>query len=276
MLAELKKQQFRFKKSYGQNFIFDDNILQDVVDKITITKEDLVLEVGAGTGNLTKYIVPKASKTIAYEVDDKLIGLLEKNLATAVGQYEIKAQDFLSTNLALLDQEKKLFQNIILIANLPYVITSPVLFKVLHEGNAIDKMLLMVQKEVGERILASPQTKKYNALSVLLQYFFTIKLEKAVGKEVFYPAPEVDSVVLSFVRRRTKTVADDKFINFVKICFRQKRKTLKNNLKSLPQIDLSAMERILEEEGFSLQTRAEALPVEVFEKLVKKVQNETI
>ena len=176
VLDSLRAENFNFKKKYGQNFIFDENILKNIVSKIAITKKDLVLEVGAGSGSLTKLLAREAKKVITYEIDEKLATVLESNLAKEkINNVEIKYQDFLKIDFAEYANTKKEYQNIILIGNLPYVITSPLLFKILHEGNIIDKMLLMVQKEVAMRILAKPRTKEYNATSVLLQYFFQIK-----------------------------------------------------------------------------------------------------
>jgi len=271
VLDSLRAENFNFKKKYGQNFIFDENILKNIVSKIAITKKDLVLEVGAGSGSLTKLLAREAKKVITYEIDEKLATVLESNLAKEkINNVEIKYQDFLKIDFAEYANTKKEYQNIILIGNLPYVITSPLLFKILHEGNIIDKMLLMVQKEVAMRILAKPRTKEYNATSVLLQYFFQIKKEKEIRREVFFPVPKVDSVVLSLQRKKSKTADDDWFVSFVKKSFSQKRKTLKNNLKDNVNIDLEKIADELEKEGYSLNTRAEFLSVATFERLAKE------
>ncbi len=271
-LAKLHAKKFYFKKKYGQNFIFDENILKSIVDKITINKEDLVLEVGAGAGNLTKLLAPRAKKVICYEIDERLVQILTDVLHDDFANIEIKHQDILTESFLKYENEKSQYQQIILIGNLPYVITTPLLFKVLHEGNMIDKMLLMVQKEVGERILAQPRNKEYNAISVLFQTFFVIKKEKEVNRKVFFPEPKVDSVVLSFVRKRTKNLDDDRFITFVKSCFKQKRKTLRNNLRDVSVTNTQKVEQTLRERGFSLDDRAEYIPVEVFMQLVKEVR----
>ncbi len=271
VLDSLRAENFNFKKKYGQNFIFDENILKNIVSKIAITKKDLVLEVGAGSGSLTKLLAREAKKVITYEIDEKLATVLESNLAKEkINNVEIKYQDFLKIDFAEYANTKKEYQNIILIGNLPYVITSPLLFKIFHEGNIIDKMLLMVQKEVAMRILAKPRTKEYNATSVLLQYFFQIKKEKEIRREVFFPVPKVDSVVLSLQRKKSKTADDDWFVSFVKKSFSQKRKTLKNNLKDNVNIDLEKIADELEKEGYSLNTRAEFLSVATFERLAKE------
>ncbi len=249
---------FKFKKSLGQNFLQDDNIKRKIVESASIEKNSLIIEVGPGNGAITKYLVEFNVPVIAFEIDERLKIELENINANNL---EVIYQDFLQVNLEEILSKYK-YDKVHLIANLPYYITTPIINKVMTETN-IDEMIIMVQKEVGDRFKAKPNTKEYNSLSVFLQYYFDISKVTLVSRNCFVPKPKVDSIVVKFTRKeKLLDVKDiDLFFKFVRDAFKQKRKNLRNNLRDY---DLGKVENILKEIGKDLTFRAEQLSIEDF------------
>lgn len=251
-------EKFNFKKSLGQNFLIDNNIKRKIVDSASIDSESLILEVGPGSGAITKLLVEKGVPVIAFEIDTRLKSELDKidsnNLRVIYG-------DFLKFNLKEILCDYK-YNKIHLIANLPYYITTPIINKVIDEIN-INEMIIMVQKEVGDRFKAKPGTKDYNSLSVFLQYYFNIEKVVLVSKKCFIPSPKVDSIVVKFTRKDNLLEVNDvnKFFSFVRDCFKQKRKNLRNNLR---EYDLYKLESALSKINKDLTYRAEQLSLEDF------------
>lgn len=251
-------EKFEFKKSLGQNFLIDNNIKRKIVDSASIDSESLILEVGPGNGAITKLLVEKDVPVIAFEIDTRLKSELDKiksdNLKVIYG-------DFLNVNLDDVLKNYK-YSNIHLIANLPYYITTPIINKVISEV-CIDEMIIMVQKEVGDRFKAKPGTKDYNSLSVFLQYYFDIEKVVLVSKNSFIPMPKVDSIVVKFTRKKELLYVKDEemFFKFVRDSFKQKRKNLRNNLR---EYDFIKLENALKKVNKDLSYRAEQMSLEDF------------
>ncbi len=250
---------FNFKKRYGQNFLKDDNILNNIVNSIDITENDLVIEIGPGAGALTNKLLNKTKKIICFEIDKQLEIYLNKFEKIGV---KVIYGDFL-------DQDVKSYlnfsyDNLYIIANLPYYITTPIINKIIVDKIPVNKCLFMVQKEVADRLSASKFTKDYNSLTVFMNYYFEIKKLFNVSRNVFYPKPNVDSAVILLTKREKPLVNvknEEKFFKLIKDSFKYKRKTLKNNLKSY---DLEKIEEILNKYNMNLSARAEAISIEIF------------
>jgi 16S rRNA (adenine1518-N6/adenine1519-N6)-dimethyltransferase len=237
----------QFKKRFGQNFLRDENLLKKIVSSANL-KGETVIEIGPGMGALTKYIVKDASFLYAYELDTTL-----KHHLSMIFQNEqninILFEDFLDANLSVYQGD------ISVIGNIPYNITSPIIFKLLEVSN-VKKIVLMVQKEVGDRIVASPNTKAYNALSVIIQTHYDVKKITDVNKKMFYPIPKVDSVVIQMIKKEN---VNHNFHAFVKACFKQKRKTLANNLLEAGISNKETLYEQLNLLSYSNDVRAEAI-----------------
>ena len=257
----MEKHSFNLKKMYGQNFIIDENIINNIIDKSEIDKDTLVIEVGPGAGSLTYKLGKYAGYVIAYEIDTSLRDLLSENISD-LNNVKVIYQDFLKSNIKI-DIEKYNYKKIYLVANLPYYITTPIILKVIEDDLPIDKMVVMVQKEVGDRFKAVPGTKDYSSLSVYLNYYYEVKKVLDVSKNVFIPKPNVDSIVIEFKKKDNLQYLKNKelFFKLVRDSFKQKRKTIKNNLK---EYDLNRIQEILEKYNMDLSIRAEQIPIDVF------------
>lgn len=254
----LKENNFTFKKKFGQNFIVDKNIIHSIIKKSEIDKDTLVIEIGPGAGSLTNALGEVAKNVIAYEIDESVKPILEKNIHSNT---KIIYDDFLKRNI-LKDVKEFEYQKLYVVANLPYYITTPIIIKLIEDKIDIDKIVVMVQKEVGNRFKARPNTKEYNSLSIFLNYYYNVEKILDVSKNVFIPKPNVDSIVVSLTKKeKTPLKNEELFFKLIRDSFKQKRKTLKNNLKGY---DLDKIEKILKKHNLDLQVRAEALPIEIF------------
>lgn len=261
MKETLEKNNFHFKKKFGQNFIIDQNIINAIIEKSEIDKDTLVLEIGPGAGSLTTKLAEKAGYVLCYEIDKSLEKVLKENLKEHQN-YKVIYEDFLKADIKK-ELSKLAFNKIYVVANLPYYITTPILFKIIEEKLNIQKIVIMVQKEVGERFKAKEGTKEYNSLSIYLNYYFYTKKLLDVNRNVFLPKPNVDSIIVEFTRKETlKSVKNEKtFFKLIRDSFKQKRKTLRNNLK---EYDLEKIETILKKYNYNLSVRAEELKVDIF------------
>ncbi len=250
---------FKFKKKYGQNFIQDQNIINNIINKSNLDKETLVIEIGPGAGALTKELEKAAKNVIAYEIDTDLKEILENKLSKDT---KIIFKDFLKADV-LHDIKDYHYKKLSVVANLPYYITTPIIVKIIEDKIPVDKIVVMVQKEVGNRFKATPNTKEYNSLSIFLNYYFDVKKILDVSRNVFIPKPNVDSIVVIFTKKENKLYLKNEeiFFKLVKDSFKYKRKTLKNNLKNY---DLLKIENVLKKHNLDLSTRAEAIPIEIF------------
>ncbi len=258
---KMEKHGFNLKKMFGQNFIIDENVISNIIEKSQIDKDTLVIEIGPGAGSLTYALSRYAKNVLCYEIDTTLKGLLSENLEGATN-VEIIFQDFLKANV-IEDIKKYEYKKLYVVANLPYYITTPIIMKFIEDGVPVDKLVVMVQKEVGDRFKAKPNTKEYNSLSIYLNYYFDVKKILDVSKNVFIPKPNVDSIVVEFSKKENNFNLKDKqvFFKLVKDSFTQKRKTLRNNLKGY---NLEKVEEVLTKYNFDLSVRAEQLSIEVF------------
>lgn len=250
---------FNFKKKYGQNFLKDQNILRNIIEKSNIDKETLVIEVGVGAGALTKHLSLAAKNVLGYEIDNSLKPFLDEKFKET--NVEIIYDDFLKRNLKN-DISKFNYNKVYVVANLPYYITTPIIEKIINELKEVSKLIIMVQKEVGERFNAKPKSKSYGSLTVFLNYYFDIKKLIDVSRNCFIPKPNVDSVVIEMNKNnKYKAKNEDIFFILVRDSFKYKRKTLKNNLKGY---DLEIIENILKKYNLDLNVRAEALDINIF------------
>lgn len=257
---------FEFKKSLGQNFIKDDNIIDKIVNSAMIDKDTLVIEIGPGAGSLSKKIVPLSGNTILYEIDTRLRDILN-DVLNGNDNYEIIFGDFLEQDIVN-DIKKYNYKKIYVVANLPYYITSPIITKLMKEISP-DKMVIMIQEEVADRLSASYGNREYGMISVLLGSMYDIKKLFKVSRNCFVPVPGVDSAVISLLKKDNINIRDfDKFEKLIKDAFQFKRKNLRNNLKGY---DLDKIQDILNENDFNLSDRAEDIPVDVFIEIANNI-----
>lgn len=257
----LERHGFNFKKNFGQNFIIDENIITNIMTKSGVSKDTLVLEIGPGAGSLTYKLCDFAGNVLCYEIDTKLKPILDETLKDK-DNVKIIFEDFLKSDV-LSELKNYNYQELYVVANLPYYITTPIIVKLIEDHIPVDKIVVMVQKEVGDRFKAVPGTKDYGSLTVFLDYYFDIKKLMDISKNVFLPKPNVDSIIVEFKRKDRVVQAknEELFFKLVRDSFKQKRKTLRNNLKGYP---LEPLEKVLNGYGLDLSVRAEALTLEQF------------
>jgi len=264
-----QRKQVRAKKRYGQNFITDINLLQKIVSQANITKQTFVIEIGPGTGSLTEAILDKANKVLAYEIDKDLIPLL-------VGKFQhrnnliLVNRDILEVDInADLDKYFPRDAEIVLLSNLPYYITTPILLKFLETTDKLSRIVVMTQLEVARRLTSRPGTKDYNALSIAIDYRSDAKMLFKVSREVFRPVPGVDSAVILLGMPKIKPYekpADEKlFFDLIKAAFAQRRKTLANNLLSAGYVhDRGEIEELFKQAEIPVSARAETITTDTF------------
>lgn len=257
----LEDNAFGFKKKFGQNFIIDENVINNIVDKSKIDKETLVIEIGPGAGSLTYGLATKAKNVLCYEIDTTLKDILNSNLSD-FSNVDVIYEDFLKVDVNN-ELKKYDYNKLYVVANLPYYITTPIILKLIEDKIPVDKIVVMVQKEVGDRFKAKPGTKDYSSLSIFLKYYFEVNKILDVSRNVFMPKPNVDSIVVEFKKVNSKIDVknEELFFKIVKESFTQKRKTLRNNLKGY---DLEKINEVLAKHGYDLSVRAEQLTIEVF------------
>jgi 16S rRNA (adenine1518-N6/adenine1519-N6)-dimethyltransferase len=260
MNESLEKNNFKLKKKFGQNFIIDENIINSIVNKSVIDSDTLVIEIGPGAGSLTSKLVKQAKFVLCYEIDESVDQILKENIGDN-DNYKVIYGDFLNADVKK-NLENYDYNKLYVIANLPYYITTPIILKLIEDKINVDKIVVMVQKEVGDRFKALPGSKDYGSLSIYLKYYFNIRKLLDVSKNVFLPKPNVDSIVVEFTRKEcVQNVNEDVFFKLVRDSFKQKRKTLKNNLK---EYDLTIVESVLNKHNLDLTVRAENLDIDIF------------
>ncbi|HGC7636126.1 TPA: 16S rRNA (adenine(1518)-N(6)/adenine(1519)-N(6))-dimethyltransferase RsmA [Streptococcus agalactiae] len=271
--AILERHGFTFKKSFGQNFLTDTNILQKIVDTAEIDKGVNVIEIGPGIGALTEFLAENAAEVMAFEIDDRLIPILADTLAR-FDNVQVVNQDILKAGL---QTQIQAFKNpdlpIKVVANLPYYITTPILMHLIEGKIPFAEFVVMMQREVADRISAMPNTKAYGSLSIAVQYYMTAKVSFIVPRTVFVPAPNVDSAILKMVRRDQPVVSvqdEDFFFRVSKVAFVHRRKTLWNNLTShfgKSEDTKAKLEKALEIAKIKPSIRGEALSIPDFASL---------
>ena len=278
--AVLERHGFTFKKSFGQNFLTDTNILQKIVDTAEVDDQVNVIEIGPGIGALTEFLAERAAEVMAFEIDHRLVSILADTLRD-FDNVTVVNEDILKVDLA---QHIQNFKNpdlpIKVVANLPYYITTPILMHLIESGIPFSEFVVMMQKEVADRISAKPNTKAYGSLSIAVQYYMTAKVAFIVPRTVFVPAPNVDSAILKMVRRPEPAVAveDEKFFFKVsKASFIHRRKTLWNNLTGyFGKTDeiKDKLTKALDQAGLSPSVRGEALSLEEFASLADALKGQ--
>lgn len=279
--ALLNQYGFNFKKSLGQNFLIDVNIIHNIIDASDIDEQTGIIEVGPGMGSLTEQLAKSAKKVMAFEIDQRLIPVLKDTM----GPYDnvtVINEDILKADIAhyvtehLADCEK-----IMVVANLPYYITTPILLNLMQQKLPIDGYVVMMQKEVGERLNAQVGTKAYGSLSIVAQYYTETSKVLTVPKSVFLPPPNVDSIVVKLMKRPTPIVDIDdenKFFKMTKAAFSQRRKTINNNYQSLfvnGKVNKEKILEWLEAAGINPRRRGETLSIKEFANLYNELQNFT-
>ena len=250
--------EIKAKKSLGQNFLQDENILKNIANSITTKTNDLIIEIGPGKGALTKYLKEKNSFLICYEIDERMKEILKK---LEDNKTKIIFNDFLQADI-INDSQEFAYENIYIIANIPYYITTPIIKKIIKEEK-LKSMTLLIQKEVAERLSAKPGSKSYGSLTVYLNYYFNINYLFNVSKYAFNPIPKVESAVVNFERIKNKISVknEELFFKLINDSFKMKRKTLKNNLK---EYNWTKIKTILEKRNLNESVRAEELSIEIF------------
>lgn len=263
------KHGFKFSKSLGQNFLIDDNVIDKIIDGARVKEGDKVIEVGPGIGTLTREMAKRAEKVVAVEIDKNLIPILKETLAN-FDNTEVVNEDILKVDINKLVDEKLSGGPVKLIANLPYYITTPIVMKFLEEDIPVTDIVVMVQKEVADRMNAVPSTKDYGALSVAVQYYCDTEIVAKAPRHMFIPQPKVDSTVIGLhIREEKKYKADNEqlFFKTVKAAFGQRRKTLLNSLSSMGVLDKAKIKEVLAEAGIDEKRRGETLSIEEFANL---------
>ena len=251
------------KKSLGQNFLIDTNVISKIVTDILARDDDLIIEIGPGCGALTKELKKYNANLICYEVDRDLSDILSK---LENNKTKVIWQDFLKSNIKEDIKDIK-YNKLFIVGNLPYYITTPIIEHIMDSDINLDKLVIMVQKEIADRFLAKPHTKEYGYITVILNYYFNISKVTDVSKYAFKPVPKVESTVLRLISKDSREDIDfDKYNEFLKNCFRQKRKTLKNNLKGY---NWKLVSEILYKHNLSESVRAEEISGEILIEIFK-------
>lgn len=273
----MRKHDLHMKKSLGQNFLVEPQILENMLVSGQVDDSTTVIEIGPGIGALTEFLARHAKKVLAFEIDDRFIGILDDTLSpydnVQVVHQDILSVDFHSSDYEWLHQEEKL----LVIANLPYYITTPILMKLILSDLPFQRLVMMMQKEVAERIQASVGTKDYSSLTVAIQNRMDTAIAFMVPPTVFIPQPNVESAVLVLSRRSEALVEvndDEAFQVFVQMCFKQRRKTLWNNLRHAYVNDERSVEELralVEDIGIDPSRRAETLTIQEFATLYQQL-----
>lgn len=277
----LNKYGFSFKKSLGQNFLIDVNILKNIIHHAGIDESAAVIEIGPGIGALTEQLAIAADRVVAYEIDQRLLPILEETLEDYTNVYIIN-EDILKADIKkAIHSHFQDDQKVHVVANLPYYITTPILMKLLRDQLPIEGFTVMIQKEVAERMAAEPNTKSYGSLTIAVKYYTEAKMVMTVPKTVFMPQPNVESGILK-LKKREKPIVDvvneDHFFSLVRACFAQRRKTIKNNLTSYfkGNYDKSLITSTLNESEIDGTRRGESLSMEEFAQLSNTFFNKGI
>ena len=277
--ALLNQYGFNFKKSLGQNFLIDVNIIHNIIEASDINKHTGVIEIGPGMGSLTEQLAKNAKKVVAFEIDQRLIPVLEDTMEP-YDNVTVINEDILKADIAhYVAEHFSECEKIMVVANLPYYITTPILLNLMQQSLPIDGYVVMMQKEVGERLNAQVCTKAYGSLSIVAQYYTETSKVLTVPKAVFLPPPNVDSIVVKLMKRSTPIVTVDdenKFFKMTKAAFGQRRKTINNNYQSLFLNGKANKQMILEwleASGIDPRRRGETLSIKEFAHLYNELKN---
>lgn len=267
----LQKHHFSIQKKYGQNFLIDANVLERIMDAAEITKDDCVLEIGPGVGTMTQYLAERAGEVVAVEIDRKLIPILEETL-DAYDNVALINDDILKVDIRKIVDEKNGGRPVKVVANLPYYITTPIIMGLFESHVPLKSIIVMVQKEVADRMRAGPGTRDYGALSLAVQYYAKPEIVANVPPNCFIPRPNVGSAVIRLIRYEDPPVQvkdEDRMFALIRAAFNQRRKTLVNALGNAPGLGLSKehVTAALIKMRLPLTIRGEALTLEQFAEL---------
>jgi 16S rRNA (adenine1518-N6/adenine1519-N6)-dimethyltransferase len=271
-IAVLEKHNFNFQKKFGQNFLIDSHILENIIESADVNKDDLVLEIGPGIGTMTQYLCENAREVIAVEIDKKLIPILENDTLSSYNNITIINEDILKVDINKLVQEKNNGKPIKVVANLPYYITTPIIMGLFESHVPIESITIMVQKEVAQRMQVGPGTKDYGALSLAVQYYAVPEIMLTVPASCFMPRPNVDSAVIRLTRHEKPPVdvSDEKLMfDIIRASFNQRRKTLVNGLNNASNLNVTKDKVVNALHSMNLPEtiRGEALTLEQFAEL---------
>ncbi|MEG0073762.1 MAG: 16S rRNA (adenine(1518)-N(6)/adenine(1519)-N(6))-dimethyltransferase RsmA [Clostridia bacterium] len=269
-IQTLKKYNLKANKRFGQNFLIDDNILQGIVEAADVTSEDIVVEIGPGLGNLTEYLLKKAKKVVAFEIDENMIEVLQDRFKS--NKLEIIFNDILKVNIdnyiySIIANMDSFKGKVKVVANLPYYITTPIIFDLFENTTMVSDITIMIQKEVAERIVAMPGCKEYGVLSVMCRYYSDAELKIQVPPSSFIPQPNVSSAVITLTKSsKYKLENNEVFVKLVKLAFSQRRKKMVNSLANTKFLGLSKdhIVSICREAGIKDGARAEEIGLEKY------------
>ena len=267
----LKKHHFSIQKKYGQNFLIDTRVLERIMDAAEITKDDCVLEIGPGIGTMTQCLAERAGTVVAVEIDRMLIPILEETLC-AYDNVALINDDILKVDIRKIVEERNEGRPVKVVANLPYYITTPIIMELFESHVPLKSIIVMVQKEVADRMQSGPGTRDYGALSLAVQYYAKPKIVANVPPNCFIPRPNVGSAVIRLTRYEdppVKVKDEDRMFALIRAAFNQRRKTLVNALSNSPGLGLSKeyVTAALTRMQLPLTTRGEALTLEQFAEL---------
>ena len=267
----LKKHHFSIQKKYGQNFLIDPRVLERIMDASEITKNDCVLEIGPGIGTMTQHLAEHAGEVVAVEIDRKLIPILEETLC-AYDNVALINDDILKVDIRKIVEERNGGRPVKVVANLPYYITTPIIMGLFESHVPLKSIIVMVQKEVAERMQSGPGTRDYGALSLAVQYYAKSEIVANVPPNCFIPRPNVDSAVIRLTRYEdppVKVKDEGRMFALIRAAFNQRRKTLVNALSNAPGLGLSKefVTEVLTKMRLPLTIRGEALTLEQFAEL---------
>lgn len=265
----LKENNFKFNKAYGQNFIFDKNFLQSIVEMVT-TPTDEVLEIGSGAGTLTSMLASHSKKVVSFEIDKNLQPILQETLKD-YNNCQVIFQDIMKVSIE--EIESHFEDKYIMVANLPYYITTPIIFKFLENAKKLKSMAIMVQLEVAQRLTAKPNTKEYGAITPAIDYRANAKIIKKVSRNMFTPVPNVDSAIvkIDFVENKYNILDTKVLDNTIKSAFAMRRKTIANNLKTTFGLSQEQIQLVCSNIGIAPTTRGETLDTQTFVNLSNEI-----
>lgn len=276
----MNKYNIKANKRFGQNFLIDDNILENIISSSEISKKDLVIEIGPGLGNLSEYILNNCNFSILIEIDKNMEKILNDRLKN-YNNYLLINEDVLKIDIDELVKKIELknnikYENVKVVANLPYYITTPIIFKLLQDSKRITDITVMVQKEVAERMVAKPKTKSYGILTIMVDYLSDANIEIIVPNTSFIPSPDVTSAVIKLVKNKKYDVKNEElFFKLIHSAFAQRRKKLSNSLESTHFMDMnkSEIEELLIKNNINLNVRAEELNINEYINIINIINN---
>lgn len=270
----LNKYNAHANKGYGQNFLIDQNVVDGIIEKAEVNKDDLIIEIGPGLGNLTSPLLENAGKVICIELDPKMVSILTDRFSL-YNNFELINDDVLKVDLNKIIEENSNFKSAKVVANLPYYITTPIIMKLLEDKLNLESITVMVQKEVAERLADRPGGKEVGSITYSINYYTNPEIIISVPRDSFIPAPNVDSAVIKLnvlKEPKVKVLDEELFFKIIKFSFLQKRKTLINSLSNSGLMPKDLLEEMLNDLGIDLRVRAEQLSLEEFAKMTDYIK----